>query len=756
MRGLPLALLALLAGQAAAQEGGPIRSGEHDGFTRIVLQVDPRTEWSLETDVGEARVRFPGKPIDFSTAEVFERIPRTRVRAVTATTGARTSEIVLSLGCDCRVSARFVGARYLALDIADRGAASPPAEPLDAAALAASEAEAREAREATAVATAEELLLMQIERAAGQGLVQLALTPPATPAPEAGHAEAAHPAEPAPQSRPDGASEAHAHADVAEPAEPETLAALDDHDQIEAVTVYDRDDALVIGRRKPVPETCLPEGAFDVASWATLKPWAEQRAALRGHLVGEFDRPDAAAVRALARFYVRTGFGAEAVALLKGFPEVDGLSDRALLVDLARVVDGGMAAAGGPLALPHPCPGRHALWLALGGMAPAFHDEASFVAVEEAFGELPPDMRTALAPRLVGRMLDAARPVEARRLLDTSLRDGAGPSRALRLAEARTLAAEGEADRAVRAFAALSAGNDPTAREALVRVSRLALEVGIAVPDGVVTDLRTAALEQRGTPDEPLLRALLVEVLAARAELPEAVDEARAAAIDLPERAAEFDALAVAAMAAADPAKVRPAVYVETVLGAEAVIAAAPPDDPARREIAGRLVALGLPTPALRVVAPAVAAGDRGARLVGARARIALGEGEAARATLAGLNGPGSAALRAEAFALDGDYGRAFRLAARRGGDSAVYAWPAGAWDEVATASGAPRDRAALAGFTAGLGTASAEPTALPPELAVREPLPDLSRPSLDAARRLLATGPQVEGVVSGVLAGDD
>ena len=49
--------------------------------------------------------------------------------------------------------------------------------------------------------------------------------------------------------------------------------------------------------------------------------------------------------------------------------------------------------------------------------------------------------------------------------------------------------------------------------------------------------------------------------------------EARAAARDLPGDAARFEALAVAGLGAADPAAVRPARYVETVLGADDLIA---------------------------------------------------------------------------------------------------------------------------------------------------------------------------------------
>ena len=118
-------LLALAAGAAAAAEGGAIRGGEHDGFTRIVLTVDPTTEWSLETADGRATLRFPGKELPFSTQGVYDRIPRTRITAVSVVPDPAGTLVTLDLGCDCRVSTSFVGAQYLALDIADRDAARP-------------------------------------------------------------------------------------------------------------------------------------------------------------------------------------------------------------------------------------------------------------------------------------------------------------------------------------------------------------------------------------------------------------------------------------------------------------------------------------------------------------------------------------------------------------------------------------------------------------------------------------------------------
>lgn len=125
----------LASGPALAQEGGAIRGGEHDDFSRIVLRVDPRTEWSLETGEGRVTLLFPGKALRFDADGVFDRMPRSRVAAVESLSDGDGTRVTVSLGCECRVSTTFVDGRYLALDVADRdgvtpiAAAAPPPNP---------------------------------------------------------------------------------------------------------------------------------------------------------------------------------------------------------------------------------------------------------------------------------------------------------------------------------------------------------------------------------------------------------------------------------------------------------------------------------------------------------------------------------------------------------------------------------------------------------------------------------------------------
>jgi len=760
MRRLPAASLAALlaALPALAQgeaEGGPIRTGEHGAFTRVVMTIDPSTEWSLESKPGEAVIFFPGRRLEFGLAGVFDRIPRTRVTGIAAQALADGTRVAVALACDCRITASFVGARYLALDVADRDA--PEAAPVTAAHDVAPQesAAARELREAEAVEAAERSLMAQIARAADQGVIELARphadAPPA-PRPAAAEADVLEAAAKA-------ADAAAGIGAVAQPPAAETPAELAMLDQVEAISVYDRDSAALAAARPapPPPEVCIADADLDAGAWTMGAPLSQQTPALMRRAVGEFDRPDAEALRDLARLYVATGFGAEAEALAAGFGTE--FPDRALLVDMGRAIEGRPVDPAGPLAVDAPCPGRHGLWLALGGAAPVFHDAGHFATVEDAFADMPVALRGLVAPLLAGRLLEAGRDAEAALVVATALRPGQPPSDALRIAAARVEAAQGRAREAAAALLPLAESGGPLATEALVALVRAALDAGLAIPERTIVDLEAAARIARGRPGEAALRGLIVEALAARGALPEAMAEAIAAGRALPADRARLAALGAAALAAAEPAAVGAAPYAEAALLGGALIPAGPAGDPARRRVAAGLVEVGLPNAAIAALAPALARGDPESLRLLARAELALGDPEAALAALGGLAGPEALTLRAAALARSGDPAAALALLAEAEAEAEArdYAWPSGDWLR-ARAAAPDAGRAAMAGFMAaqaGLADAPvpADGAELTPEAAFAAPLPPLAAPSLGSARRLIEAGAPIGGFIGDLLA---
>ena len=366
-----------------------------------------------------------------------------------------------------------------------------------------------------------------------------------------------------------------------------------------------------------------------------------------------------------------------------------------------------------------------------------------------------------LGAGLIGRLLDAGRPAEARLILDITVRPGLAPSAELRLAEARVVAAEGDQAAAVRALGTLVDANAHNATEALARLVRLAVDADIAIPDARVGDVRAAALLHRRTPREGELRGLLAEALAHASRLGPAIAEIRSARRDLPEAAARFDTLALEILGAADPERVGSAAYAEVMLAAGDLIGPAPAGDAARGAIAGHLLRLGLPDAALGMIAPAAARGGDAPRRLEAEAYLRLGRGDRARAALAGLGGTAAAELRARAFAESGDFGRAMAAldAAGLEARAAPYAWASGDWPRARAAAASP-ERLAMASFMAARGGSAENPAPAPdPEPvpadaghAFRQPLPRVDPPSLGAARLLLAGGRQIGGFVQGLL----
>ncbi|HRW16104.1 hypothetical protein [Amaricoccus sp.] len=770
--------VAVAAGLAAAPlhaaEGGPILSGEHANFSRLVVRIDPTTEWSLETTDGRVTLFIPGKEIAFDAARVFEKIPRTRIGAVTTAIGPEGTSVAVDLTCDCRVSTLFVKGRHLALDVSDRDAVLPAPESLPAPET----AEARDLRETAAVEAAEQILLRQIERAAGQGLIELADAGP--PAPPQAEAEAETGADAAAEAESEPAEAPPALPDPAPPARPESdaaptlpvaltargipeavdLAALLEHEQIQATTVFDRERAKALAEmaEPEVAVECLPDEAMDIARWSDGRPPFEQIVDLSSHLLGEFDAPDPATLARLIRIDIRFGLGTEAEATLASFPQ--DFENRALLLDLARAVEGRPLLPDGPLSAAESCPGAHGLWSAIAGSGPALPDAEHFETIHAAFAELPPDLRALVGPALVARLLDAGRTEAARLIQDTTTRPETAQTSALTIVGARLAAAEGDPQAGIHALSALIEADAAAAPEALVHLARLAADAGLPLPDRHVTDLRAAALQARGAARAADLRLLLAESLAVRGELPDAIAEIRSALIDLP-RDPRFAELAVTLLAAADPERVGHAAYAETVLASTTLVSADPASDPARRAIARRLLDLGLPQGAREMIEPAAAREGEAARLLLAESWLRSRESARARDILAGIEGPEAARLTAEALALDGDFAEAGAVLREAGLPEAAddYAWSSGDWPRARDEAAPDPERHAMAEFMVAqtepeeARPASPDPSTLDAEEAFVEPLPGLERPSLDAARRLLATGRQVENFVQALLA---
>lgn len=673
--------LAALVSPACAQTV-QVRSGAHDGFDRLVLDMPERRSWRVVPGEDGASVIFEGAALRFDLGAVFERIGRQRLRTISVHEGGRRLD--LAFACDCMIAPFWHADSMLVVDIADAPAdvrVSSPARPrlrplalpgslsrdrLDmalpsiAGATLAARLDSRTGPRLTALpetgsgSAGEGLDAMrtalgkQLGHAASQGLV--------TPVPGRQTRQTVPPpasGDPAP------ASEAHGAAAGAVP-----IAAPG----LRITTSMDRDMSGLQDRDTPA-EMCPPLLHLDVPSWSGARPFAFEVGELYGALFGEFDTVREAEVLRLARLYIHHGFGAEARQVL-GWLDTTA-PDIALARDLALLVEGEPLSADAALAGALECGEPAVLWAILA--APDLPEERVFDhrALRRSFVALPMGLQSALGPLLVQRLVAAGHHPTADALL-RHLRGGDA------LADAETGLA--------RAALASETGRDAVAETALREVIRTnAGQAGVALAEtieralarGEPVDFEDAqlagalAFEHRGAPLGGRLAKAYLSALAASGAFDEAISEFSR----LRDALTEDEAARVASVLIsylerqADDITFLRAMLSDAVTSPEAL------DDDVALGVARRLLALGFPDHAARHSAGTMSAAARhmtatgeegtanaGVRLL--RARIALAQDRPADAftELLGLNGDEAGLLRAEALAARGEHAEARRL----------------------------------------------------------------------------------------------
>ena len=387
---LPCLALAALYGAASAPAAAQttVRSGEHATYSRLVVPVPEDSAWQVDRAGRRVTVAFPEGSGPFTVADVFARIPRTRLADLTA----RGDTLTLALDCDCPVTTFLHAGRFAVIDIADppamaarplpppggpRRAAdrwATPAAPLaalpDASAPPGGTAAAGPRVPAGAAAPRlAEVLGAELSRATAAGLLQAT--------------------EPAPVGRNGSPPPGGGPARSAGGGFPLPITVRTAHDE-EAAPLRDAAD-------------CPPPGALAVGEWGNEADFALALGALRSGVVDARDRLDPAAVRRLARFYIHHGFGAEAAAWLELADAPPGL-DRAL----AAFFDDDPAPLAEALAARAGCGGAVPLWRVAAGDLDALEEEAGRNAVLAGFTAAPASLRRLLAPALQRALGDSA------------------------------------------------------------------------------------------------------------------------------------------------------------------------------------------------------------------------------------------------------------------------------------------------------------------------------------------------------------
>ena len=451
-----LLALCLLAGPGFAQSV-PIRSGEHETFTRLVFQVPTGVEWNLEQGWDAARLTIDLPEIKFESGAVFSRIPRSRLSDLSQ--AAPGDPLLLTLACNCSVNGFRQGNKMLVIDISDtppdydqlrdvrphRLASTPyrfrlsnvsrPLQTLPVPRLPLVTERRRKTESVASLApqllepkstvagldVLEKRLLTQIGRAVGQGLVT-PKQPMETSVPTSDPSETVSPLE-------------QIAADASESLEQPSLTVS---------TTIDRDLAAVAKALTGTNDepTCISSAQLALHDWHEAEPFGERVSRLRSGLVGEFDKIDQDTALQLSLAYLSYGFGAEAARVLALIE--DSTDSKKVLSALARLIDDDKLTEPSPFNGQENCDTDAALWAVFEN--PELAADANSDAVLRAMGRLPPHLREHIGPLLSRRLAKTGHAEFADAILRAVRRIGNEPDASFELAEASTKEARGETE----------------------------------------------------------------------------------------------------------------------------------------------------------------------------------------------------------------------------------------------------------------------------------------------------------------------
>lgn len=535
-----IALLGLQVGSLEAQEL-PIRAGEHASYSRLVIPAPTDIAWELRTAGRRTILSLPGLETDFSTDQIFDRIPKSRILSVDTSKNGDVTEIIISLACNCGVDAKVEGGSII-LDVNDpddnisdpnQQIPSPEAMVSDTAVAKTpdiasksdttvqvsgkpkSRPETSNTPEAQPNSPAElaERLITQLNRAAEQGFVELAK--PNKPAEDTETKPKIDEQPPKdvptvgsllPQEQAlDGLE------DVGDRIQDELNSLLGDDVfggtvRITIPEEFQQDEgARKKGNRKKeevaqsqAPQDhCIDDEELDVAFWADERKFSEQLAALQGRVFGEFDKPNSEAVLELVRLYIYFGLGTEATALLRDL----NVDDRAanLLQEISNTVEGKPFKPDGMLDRAAGCSGVVSLWRTAAIDTNETQPISNVDDVLEYFSELPVHVRRIIGPRLVSSLMGRGQHEAAQSVFDIVERAAGYHGDAHELMRAALLQQQGNFSEAEEVLWRLVYQNSEQSDHALIALVEGRLKEDTAVPSNVIRLLETQAFQNRGS-----------------------------------------------------------------------------------------------------------------------------------------------------------------------------------------------------------------------------------------------------------------
>ncbi|MDT8325879.1 MAG: hypothetical protein RQ750_00640 [Roseovarius sp.] len=697
----------LVFAQAGLAQTIEVRSGDHDDFTRLVLNLPERLEWTSETSANGVSVVFPNGKLVFDTSKVFDRISRDRLKEISAPAGA--ARLDLAFDCECTIRPFWNDRTMLVIDIAESASKPTPIpQPAHASARPNQNMTRNAPMKQKTVSAAATMLSEHLDNSLGIPIGNVVATP-------AARLQAPEPATPGlnlPRMQEEllnnlaraasqglltprrGAKTRRAAAtgapipDPEESTEPEPAKVvptpLSANLNLHAQSSIDREMRTHFKGKFSLSghADCTNDNLIDIPAWGTEATFHTQVGALSGRLLGEFDTPDRAVALELARLYAYFGFGHEMRQVLS-FVETDD-SGTDVLREMSVIFDEGHAPPGSLFAGQLGCDNASALWAALSYETLPQDTAIDLDAIQRGFAALPRHLRRYLGPLLSTKLTRVGHVETANQILRIIDRIQTDEAPAASMARAELAQAEGEPRRAEAALETVAESNSEPSADAVLKLINQKLDAQQGISFDLAQLAGAYAQENRGAPLGQDLAQAYLSALAASGAFEQSY--------------AEFDRL-LPDLAPQHEQPVRESLIAHLTESADTIdflryTLAGRAGDPTNLKpetasaIARRLLENGFETAALGFVArPSAGLNGRPQRLLRAEIALAQNRSRQAEIELIGINGPDADALRAQALEQAGEHRAAseFFMASDQPKEAEKAAWMAGDWDQVGT-----------------------------------------------------------------------
>lgn len=755
-RAVALVAAGVVAGSVEAQTI-VTRSGEHDGFTRLVMRIPDNIDWSLTQTGRMATVNVGSSTAVFDTKGVFSLIPRERILDVYQTGPGQPLRV--DLGCECVVEHYQQADGYLVIDVRESDGPLPQtAFGLSSGALPLIVPSQSYGFNLGSDAIARSQFAL--------GLGRLVDAPSNKPAPELPLSDAYQEEIAKVEAAESADKESQEMADQSLQTDPATLFDLEEGrrtaivndtearllqqigratDQgliqlegeleradlvdplgnsgrpmeglpnVSVTSAVDRETGLLAVRKAAEREDslCLRNSRVAIHKWQEEGSFDDQIGRLRNKMLGEFDQIDKDVVQDLAMTYLFFGFGAEAISVLRMLPEGSIKAEkREVMIAMGRILDGEELQVNNVFAGQQSCKGDVAFWATMA--TNTVKKSADTDAIQQAFAKLPPHLRRHLGPRMSKIFAEAGDPHVAKVALRSVDRISTGEVPDMNLAEAAIAELEGKPEEVTEHLTDEVAERTHNAPAALIELIDLSVAERKALSPDVPELTASYELESRETELGRDLRRAEVAALALTGRFDEAFQSFEALeARDGPaaRKAASGAFFQLLTENADDVTFLRYGLdfaHAATVSEAEALA-----DDMARR-----MLDLGFPQEASVLLSKVSLDEENEARrMMNAEIALALEEPQRALVELMGLESKQADAMRAQALWQNEEYQRAseYLLQSDDPNGAARGYWYSSDFDAAESLDRETAPFGAVAELTTDIDTSAQRPEGLPP-----------------------------------------